>query len=183
MKPYPIKINTIASIRAQIERGELLMARDRLCGLLANYNDNLEVRNLLGDVYWQLEDQVQAGAMWYFASTPDQKMKQAIQLFEESCKKDLPKKWRLLKIRKQPSCWDNREAARVLEDLETQLAKHGSVFSWDSNGHLIKPSRASSKNHSSSNVQVFFFLLAVLFCLWSLVFGAFMSVKFLFELL
>lgn len=179
MKPNLIKVNTIASIRAQIERGELLMARDRLYGLVANYNDNLEVRNLLGDVYWQLGDQVQAGAMWYFVPTLDEKMKQAIQQFEDYCDNDPCKKWRLLKVRKQPSKWDNKEAANILKDLENQLIKQGSIFSWNADGSLIKPSKPPPKRNYNSKLGSILFLPILAFLLWSLVFGAVMSVKFL----
>ena len=127
------KLGTISSIKSQIKGGNLLQARDRLHGLLANDNDNMEIRALLGDVYSKLGEEKKAGAMWYLTPLPhDTKVLKAIETFERSYHKDPLKKWRALIIQQQPSTWNDRGARNILTKLESDLKEEDICFSWDS---------------------------------------------------
>lgn len=73
---------TLAKINAEIAAGELGRARDRLQGLLVTYPADLEVRRLLGEVFWRLQYPEAAGRYWYLLPAEDQRMEQAKVAFE-----------------------------------------------------------------------------------------------------
>jgi hypothetical protein len=56
---------TLARAAADVERGDLGKARDRLEGLLTAYPADLEIRRLLGVIYWSLQYPARAGQHWY----------------------------------------------------------------------------------------------------------------------
>lgn len=60
------------------------MARDRLPGLMTAFPADLEIREKLGDVYFQLGYTVDAGRCWYFASDPNEVKAEAVEAFLHS---------------------------------------------------------------------------------------------------
>ena len=56
---------TLLRVDADLARGDLGKARDRLEGLLGTHPENLEVRRKLGDVFWALRYPERAGQHWY----------------------------------------------------------------------------------------------------------------------
>lgn len=69
-------------VTADIERGDLGKARDRLEGMIDGYPASLAVREQLGDVYWRLHYPERAGKHWYLSESTRPEMDQAKQAFE-----------------------------------------------------------------------------------------------------
>ncbi|MBE0476769.1 MAG: hypothetical protein IBX62_06730 [Coriobacteriia bacterium] len=73
---------TLGRVEADIERGDLGKARDRLLGLLRTYPANLYVRDRLGEVYWRLQYPELAGRYWYLFEPVTPEMERACAAFE-----------------------------------------------------------------------------------------------------
>jgi hypothetical protein len=61
-------------VQKDINNGDLGKARDRLHGLISSSPDNLSLRKLLGNIYWQLQMPEMAGRYWYLEAEKDEKM-------------------------------------------------------------------------------------------------------------
>ena len=73
---------TLDKVRWDIQNQNLGKARDRLHGLINSYPDHLELRKMLGDLYWQLQLPDMAGRYWYLEEEKDENMIIACQRFE-----------------------------------------------------------------------------------------------------
>lgn len=76
-----MKDRTLERIRAEMDSGDLYKARDRLHGLLVTYPNDLEIRRLLGEVYWQLKYPAMAGRYWYLLESDDARYVEAKDAF------------------------------------------------------------------------------------------------------
>ena len=76
-----MKEATLARVRAEMNSGDLYKARDRLHGLLVTYPNDLEIRRLLGEVYWQLRYPAMAGRYWYLLASDDPRHAKAVEAF------------------------------------------------------------------------------------------------------
>ena len=77
------KDQTLKTVRREMDEGDLGKARDRLQGLLSTYPDDLEIRRLLGEVYWKLRQPAMAGRYWYLEPATTPEMEQALGAFEK----------------------------------------------------------------------------------------------------
>ena len=82
------KENTLKKIHQEILDNDLGKARDRLHGLLISYPDDLQLRKMLGDIYWQMLLPDMAGRYWYLEEQKDEKMLMACRRFEKQFKQD-----------------------------------------------------------------------------------------------
>lgn len=71
-----------------INCGELEKAQDRLHGLLSSHPNNLEVRQRLGEIYWQLEQPEEAGRYWFLIEATTPEMVAASYEFATACEND-----------------------------------------------------------------------------------------------
>lgn len=74
--------DALARVAADIERGDLGKARDRLEGMVDGYPASLVVREQLGDVYWRLQYPERAGKHWYLIESTRPEMDEAKRAFE-----------------------------------------------------------------------------------------------------
>ena len=102
---------TLLQVEKDIAGGDLGLARDRLHGLIASYPNRLELRPLLGDIYWQLQLPAMAGRYWYLVEDKLPHRQLARDRFEVSCGQDPRQILLALKFRGQ------------LEDLTDPFAK------------------------------------------------------------
>lgn len=79
---------TLAHIEQDITAENYSKARDRLLGLVSTYPDDLSLRRKLGDVYWKVQNPVQAGRYWYLEAEKSPEMVQACREFERSREND-----------------------------------------------------------------------------------------------
>lgn len=79
---------TLEKIQWDIQNKNLGKARDRLHGLINSYPDNLELRKMLGDIYWQLQFPEMAGRYWYMEEEKNDNMVAACKRFEEQFNHD-----------------------------------------------------------------------------------------------
>ena len=77
------KQETLERIHQEIENGDIGNARDRLNGLIKSYPDDLSIRKLLGDLYWQMQMPTMAGRYWYLEEEKDENMLMACECFEK----------------------------------------------------------------------------------------------------
>ncbi len=73
---------SLENVQADIHRGDLGKARDRLHGLINSHPEALELRKRLGEVYWQLQMPEMAGRYWYLEENKDERMAAACRRFE-----------------------------------------------------------------------------------------------------
>ena len=78
------KEETLAKVQADIERGDLGMARERLGSLIVSYPDDLSLRSKLADVHYRLQMPSQAGRFWYLDEPVTDEMRVARAAFEAS---------------------------------------------------------------------------------------------------
>ncbi|MFA1712674.1 DUF6584 family protein [Peribacillus frigoritolerans] len=86
MEKIPVK--TIKKIEADIEKNDLGKARDRLHGLISTYPNELELRRMLGDIYFALKYPSMAGRYWYLEKNKTSEMVKACMMFEKSMGND-----------------------------------------------------------------------------------------------
>jgi hypothetical protein len=126
---------TLQKVEEDIAAGDLGIARDRLHGLIATYPDRLDLRPILGEVYWQLEYPSMAGRYWYLVEKPQPHMKQALARFEASCGQDSREILLALKIRVDPESLSDSYARRRLKALQTLVEdKHGQKLDFTRRG-------------------------------------------------
>ena len=76
---------TLAKVHAEIDSGRLYQARDRLHGLVRSYPDNLELRWLLGDIYWRLNYPAMAGRWWWLLPPDRPEVSAAFEAYADMC--------------------------------------------------------------------------------------------------
>ncbi|MCM3711852.1 DUF6584 family protein [Sporosarcina luteola] len=86
-------------IEKDIENDDLGKARDRLHGLISAYPNELELRKMLGDIYFQLKYPAMAGRYWYLEKIKTPQMKKACMEFENSMGHDMNKIAQALKYK------------------------------------------------------------------------------------
>ncbi len=116
---------TLQQVQADIDAGDLGKARDRLHGLIVTYPDNLELRERLARVYWQLKLPEMAGRYWYLAEHKDADMLRACQRFEAQFRNDPLLLLFALKFKGSTERIRDTPAGQVLLELDRRAhAKH-----------------------------------------------------------
>ncbi|MGI6258547.1 MAG: DUF6584 family protein [Anaerolineaceae bacterium] len=96
------KDDTLKKIYSEIEAGDLGKARDRLNGLLLTYPNDIQIRELLADVYWRLQFPAMAGRYWYLTETSGEHVETARIAFEKSFGNDPARIMAILKLSGDP---------------------------------------------------------------------------------
>ena len=79
---------SLQNVQDDIDSGDLGKARDRLHGLIGTYTINLELRPMLAEIYWQLQQPAMAGRYWYLEENKTEQMEKACACFEKSFNHD-----------------------------------------------------------------------------------------------
>jgi hypothetical protein len=116
--------------RADIRRGDLGRARERLHGLLSSYPDNLDLRKRLGEVYWALQMPAMAGRYWYLVKDKDERMQKACRAFEKTCKQDAARMLMDIKFRGEIAVLRDTYARETLERLTQEAIKNTSWYPY-----------------------------------------------------
>ncbi len=82
------KETVLSRIEADLQRGDLGKARDRLHTLVYNYPSDMALRARLADVYHRLQFPAMAGRYWYLEEHRTPEMETVIAAFERSCGND-----------------------------------------------------------------------------------------------
>ncbi|MBI4338369.1 MAG: hypothetical protein HY680_00270 [Chloroflexi bacterium] len=82
------KETVLARVEADVERGDLGKARDRLHTLVHDNPNDLALRARLAEVYHRLQFPAMAGRYWYLWEHRTPEMKAAVAAFERSCGSD-----------------------------------------------------------------------------------------------
>ncbi|MGR6898977.1 DNA helicase [Rummeliibacillus sp. BSL5] len=90
---------TLKRIEEDIENDDLGKARDRLHGLISTFPNELDLRKMLGDIYFKLKYPAMAGRYWYLEKNKTPRMIEACIVFENSMGKDINKIARALKYK------------------------------------------------------------------------------------
>jgi hypothetical protein len=117
-------------VRADIRRGDLGRARERLHGLLSSYPENLDLRKRLGEVYWSLQMPAMAGRYWYLVKDKDERMLKACRMFEKTCKQDAARMLMDIKFRGEIAVLRDTYARETLERLTQEAIKNTSWYSY-----------------------------------------------------
>jgi hypothetical protein len=116
-------------VRADIRRGNLGRARERLHGLLSSYPENLDLRKRLGEVYWSLQMPAMAGRYWYLVKDKDERMLKACRTFEKTCKQDAARMLMDIKFRSEVAILRDTYARETLEHLTQEAIKNHTWYS------------------------------------------------------
>lgn len=112
-------------VQNDIQNGDLGKARDRLHGLITSYPDHLELRSMLGNVYWQIQQPDMAGRYWYLEEEKDKRMEKACERFERQFKSDPVEMLFAIKYKGQLDLIINTYAGKTLNGLhQAAKAKH-----------------------------------------------------------
>lgn len=119
---------TLQRVAADIKRGYLGTARDRLHGLIASYPEDLSLRARLADLYWQLRHPGMAGLYWFLEPKRNDDIKTAIAEFERECGGDPWIMLTRLKLRWNPDEMpDGFAKGQILELLDQCRKKYKRV--------------------------------------------------------
>jgi hypothetical protein len=111
------KAETRRKIEKELENGDLGKARDRLHGLISSYPDDLELRRLLGDVYWRLQFPEMAGRYWYLEERQNDEMQEACRRFEHKFGNDPMRMLYAIRYKGDLERIQDTHQGRVLLDL------------------------------------------------------------------
>lgn len=136
----------LSRVQADIDRGDLGKARDRLHGLIAQYPDDLSLRARLAETYAELRYPRMAGRYWYLESDKTPRMQEACRSFEESCGRDALRMLLAIKYRGDLASLPENSRA-ILEDLQKRsVEQHGYFPDLRSRGRdRWKPERRASQ--------------------------------------
>lgn len=76
------KEETTRKIEQEIDHGDLGKARDRLHGLVRTYPEDMDIRDRLGEILWQLQYPAAAGQWWYLLPRDTEPRRIACAAFE-----------------------------------------------------------------------------------------------------
>ena len=116
-----MKESTLARVRAEIGSGDLYKARDRLHGLLVTYPNDLEIRRLLGEVYWELRYPAMAGRYWYLLESEDPRYVEAKQAFAKMHGGSATEMARAVKFRGDIAALNSSYAQDQLKELRLKV--------------------------------------------------------------
>lgn len=95
----PSTAKTLKKIEEDIKNNDLGKARDRLHGLILTFPNELGLRKMLGDIYFELKYPTLAGRYWYLEESKTPEMVKACNKFEKSMGNDPNKIVRALKYK------------------------------------------------------------------------------------
>ena len=152
-------------VRADIRRGDLGQARERLHGLLSSYPDNLNLRKRLGEVYWSLQMPAMAGRYWYLVEDKDESMLKACRAFEKTCKKDPARMLMEIKFRSEVTALKDNYARETLTRLTHEAIKNHNWFGYYIERRKNKPRPMNEKpgNNRGLWILLAFVILGLIF--------------------
>lgn len=74
----------LKKIKYDIEDGNLGITRDRVNSLIYSYPNELSLRKMLGDIYWELKYPAMAGRFWYLVEHKTPNMISAFIVFDDA---------------------------------------------------------------------------------------------------
>lgn len=113
--------STLEKVELDIAAGDLGLARERLHGLIASYPYQLDLRERLAEVYWQLQYPAMAGRYWYLANDDLPHRRQACARFEAVCGQDPLQILQALKFRGSLEEVSDPYARQKLQELQQQV--------------------------------------------------------------
>ncbi|AOH57462.1 DNA helicase (plasmid) [Peribacillus muralis] len=122
MEKIPVK--TIKKIEEDIEKNDLGKARERLHGLISTYPNELELRRMLGDIYFKLKYPSMAGRYWYLEKHKTSQMVQACILFEKSMGNDAFRISRALKFKGDRDILIRLELDQVISPIHNKVKEN-----------------------------------------------------------
>ncbi len=108
---------TLAIVERDIRNGDLGKARDRLHSLLTAYPDDLNIRHMLGEVYWNLQFPAMAGRYWYLEERISPQIQEACTTFEHAFGNDPLQMYQAIKFKGDRSLLDGTFAGQILVSL------------------------------------------------------------------
>ncbi|MDF2613806.1 MAG: hypothetical protein K0S71_1592 [Clostridia bacterium] len=112
--------DTLKKAKYDIENGNLGIARDRVNSLIYSYPNELSLRKMLGDIYWELRYPAMAGRFWYLEEHKTQNMISACKIFEKECGNHPYLILKSIKFRGNLKNINNNYAREVLITLEKE---------------------------------------------------------------
>ncbi len=114
---------TLQKVEEDVRSGDYGKATARLHGLIGSYPGNLELRQQLGELYWNLRMPAMAGRYWYLVENKDERMQAACKRFEEQFGNDPFHMLLALKFKGDVEAIQGTYAGRVLNDLEQRASR------------------------------------------------------------
>ena len=119
------KETVLAQVEANLQRGDLGKARNRLHSLVFNHPNDVALRSRLAEVYHRLQFPVMAGRYWYLEEHPTPETQEAIAAFRRSCGDDPLLMLSALKFLGDPSQLPDGSRERLDALRQAVHAKYG----------------------------------------------------------